>query len=78
MKRINTKMSNRIIDDNKLYISEILSILLENDENAEIFGKLGGINTILIALSVLKLILRILVHKNYIYNYFLSHKLYKL
>lgn len=50
LKRIKAKMS---YDDNKLYSSEILSILLQNnDENRTLVGEIGGIDILLQQLAV--------------------------
>jgi beta-catenin-like protein 1 len=50
LKRIKAKMS---YDDNKLYSSEILSILLQNnEENRTLVGEIGGIDILLQQLAV--------------------------
>lgn len=50
LKRFKAKLP---FDGNKLYVSEILSILLQNnDENRKILGELDGIDTLLQQLAV--------------------------
>ena len=50
LKRLKTKPP---FDANKLYSSEILSILLQdNDENKKLLGELDGIDTLLRVISV--------------------------
>jgi len=50
LKRIKAKMP---YDGNKLYCSEILSILLQNnEENRALVGEIGGIDTLLQQLAV--------------------------
>lgn len=47
------KLKDKLFDDNKLYASEILILLLQNHkENQYTFGKLGGIDYILNILAV--------------------------
>lgn len=51
LKRIKAKMP---YDDNKLYSSEILSILLQdNEENRALVGEIGGIDILLQQLAVI-------------------------
>lgn len=52
--RINKQIQGRVIDDNKQYLSEILMVLLADEENAQLFGKNKGIDQILIFLAKYK------------------------
>lgn len=55
IKKLNpkNKLNDKLFDDNKLYASEILILLLQNHkENQFTFGKLGGIDYLLNILAV--------------------------
>lgn len=56
IKKLNpkNKLKDKALDDNKLYSSEILILLLQdNRENQFTFGKLGGIDYLLNMLAVI-------------------------
>ena len=55
IKKLNpkNKLKDKTLDDNKLYASEILILLLQNNkENQFTFGKIGGIDHLLNTLAV--------------------------
>ncbi len=48
------RLSDKVIDDNKVFASEILSILLQNNkDNQFTFGKMGAIEELLQILAVI-------------------------
>ena len=55
IKKLNpkNKLKDKVLDDNKLYASEILILLLQqHKENQYTFGKLGGIDYLLNMMAV--------------------------
>lgn len=53
MKRIEDNVKNKVLDDNRLYCTEILTILLSSDKNIALFLKYSGMDRVIATLSVI-------------------------